>query len=340
MIADLTRDDPIALVSEKLDGSNLSISSNGLVSSRRRVLLVDPTPEVLKKQVFSGESLGPIEQSLKAVKAIARNVFKGIFPYLDFSAVVYGEWLQKGTSSSKDDKFEYASRGMERGQLYGFGMGLAFAQPLADHEIQRVVRVLDQRSFSAYAEKANDLVVLLLNGELKHLFNKFKINTVPILQTLPFTKVFAKMAGDLVHHKVEGFVITIPSKGIVLKWKGSEDTSPKRVEQLVEIAEKCKNKEIIEPLDKVLQEALLYNAHGKKRYFDPEWAEAFNSARSKFPRLDDILANMAPLEPDRKAKIIEGYKFTLAEEIIEDFGKAFGCTKESIMAFVNQEVKP
>ena len=35
-----------------------------------------------------------------------------------------------------------------------------------------------------------------------------------------------------------------------------------------------------------------------------------------------------------------GYKFTLVEEITKDFGKAFGCDKEAIRAFVNQEVKP
>ena len=60
-------------------------------------------------------------------------------------------------------------------------------------------------------------------------------------------------------------------------------------------------------------------------------------ARSKFPRLDDILENSG--DPKKKAKLIEGYKFSLSQEIIKDFGKAFGCPKETIIAFVNQEVK-
>ena len=33
--------------------------------------------------------------------------------------------------------------------------------------------------------------------------------------------------------------------------------------------EKSKNVEALDPLNKVLQESLLYNAHGRKRYFDP-----------------------------------------------------------------------
>lgn len=50
------------------------------------------------------------------------------------------------------------------------------------------------------------------------------------------------------------------------------DTDPRRVEALIEITEKLKDSENIEamdPLNKVLQESLLYIAHGKKRYFDP-----------------------------------------------------------------------
>ena len=41
---------------------------------------------------------------------------------------------------------------------------------------------------------------------------------------------------------------------------------------MIEITEKLKDSENIEamdPLNKVLQESLLYIAHGKKRYFDP-----------------------------------------------------------------------
>lgn len=66
--------------------------------------------------------------------------------------------------------------------------------------------------------------------------------------------------------------------------------------------------------------------------------DAFNSARSKFPRLDDILNNVG--DPIQKAKLIEGYKFTLVKEITKDFGKAFGVNQESIKSFVNQEVQP
>ena len=128
-------------------------------------------------------------------------------------------------------------------------------------------------------------------------------------------------------------------QGIILKWKGYEDSDPRRVESFIDITDHCKLAEAIGPLNQVLQESILYNAHGRKRYHDPNLSNAFQSARSKFPRLDDILSNFSG-NPQLKAEIIEGYKFTIVDEITKDFGKAFGCTKKSIEAFVNHEVKP
>ena len=106
---------------------------------------------------------------------------------------------------------------------------------------------------------------------------RFKIPTVPILQTLPFNKIFEKMSPDLIDQKIEGFVITVPCKGAILKWKGCEDTDPRRIEAMLDLTEKSQNMEVMRPLNKVLQESLLFQAHGKKRYFDPNLIDAFNS---------------------------------------------------------------
>lgn len=334
---ELLTENPIALVSEKLDGSNLSVSSSGLISSRRKILLKNPGIEELSKAKFAGEPLSSLEPVLKAAKAMADVVFKPLFQFFDLEITIFGEWLQTGTASSKEDKFAYAERGLEKAVMYGFGLGLTFKEPLNEAELQKVKKILVHKSFAPSVVK-NDQLVLLLNGEVKHLFNRFKIPTVPILQTLPFVKIFEKMADDLLQHKVEGFVITIPSKGFILKWKGHEDNDPRRVGSLLDIANQCKVHSAIGPLNQVLQESLLFNAHGRKRYFDPNLANAFNSARSKFPRLDDITQDLS--DPQVKAKIIEGYKFTIIDEITKDFAAAFGCTKETIEAFVNHEVKP
>ena len=67
-------------------------------------------------------------------------------------------------------------------------------------------------------------------------FCRFKIPTVPILQTLPFAKIFKNVYGELLAQSVEGFVITVPCKGAIFKWKGYEDNDPRRVESLIEIS--------------------------------------------------------------------------------------------------------
>ena len=64
------------------------------------------------------------------------------------------------------------------------------------------------------------------------------MSTVPILQTLPFAKIFKNVYGDLLAQSVEGFVITVPCKGAIFKWKGYEDNDPRRVESLIEISGK------------------------------------------------------------------------------------------------------
>ena len=49
LMVDLLTENPIALVSEKLDGSNLSVSSNGVVASRRKIAayLIDANDYIL-----------------------------------------------------------------------------------------------------------------------------------------------------------------------------------------------------------------------------------------------------------------------------------------------------
>ena len=338
----LLKANPIALISEKLDGSNLSVSSKGTVASRRKVIAVEPTAETLNKTKFAGQSLGSIQTVLENVKEIKQAIFQPWFPLgQNFEVIIYGEWLQEGTASTKEDKFNYAERHLSKGQFYGFGLGLHFENKAKGLklDLKNVVQVLKKHKFSA---KIHDhFIIVLLNGELKKLLEKFGILVVPVLHTLPFTKVFSKFAKDLLDQKVEGYILTIPSLAQILKWKNPcEESDPRRVESFVDIAaEMSKNQgqAVLEPLNKVLQESLLFNANGRKRYFDPHLVEALNSARSKFPRLDDLLQN-SDSDCHAKNKIIEGYKFTLVDEITKDFGQAFGCTRATVTAFIKHEI--
>ena len=102
--------------------------------------------------------------------------------------------------------------GLEKGELYAFGLGLTFeGQNMSSQDLKRVESTLKYKGFAPAI--VNDFIILVLNGELKHLFTYYNVMTVPILNTLPFVKMFDKMADGLLRHEVEGFIITIPSKG-------------------------------------------------------------------------------------------------------------------------------
>ena len=82
---------------------------------------------------------------------------------------------------------------------------------MSSQDLKRVESTLKYKGFAPTI--VNDFIILVLNGELKHLFTYYNVMTVPILNTLPFVKMFDKMADGLLRHEVEGFIITIPSKG-------------------------------------------------------------------------------------------------------------------------------
>ena len=109
-----------------------------------------------------------------------------------------------------NDFFQFS--GLEKGELYAFGLGLTFeGQNMSSQDLKRVESTLKYKGFAPAI--VNDFIILVLNGELKHLFTYYNVMTVPILNTLPFVKMFDKMADGLLRHEVEGFIITIPSKG-------------------------------------------------------------------------------------------------------------------------------
>ena len=103
--------------------------------------------------------------------------------------------------------------GLEKGQLYAFGLGLTFeGQNLSKEALKKVKKQLASKGFAPKTINDN-FIILILNSDLKHLFDKHNVLTVPILQTLPLVNVFSKVADDLLRHQLEGLIITIPEEG-------------------------------------------------------------------------------------------------------------------------------
>ena len=82
LMVDLLAENPIALVSEKLDGSNLSVSSNGVVASRRKIILTNAEANnQLNKTKFAGK----LKNSVKLILNVRSVEISDFYYPSDFS---------------------------------------------------------------------------------------------------------------------------------------------------------------------------------------------------------------------------------------------------------------
>ena len=92
--------------------SNAKIFSShtGVIASRRKIIAVNPTLEELNKTKFAGEPLTSLDPLLKTCQTLTQTHFQNILKF-DFDVTIFGEWIQCGTATSKEDKFFYINRG-------------------------------------------------------------------------------------------------------------------------------------------------------------------------------------------------------------------------------------
>ena len=121
-LADLVEENPQACIMEKLDGANLSLTSDGLIFSRRVLSLNNPSQRELRTKKFANVSLGMLEAPRNYVKAL-KDELDDILDR-NTTVTVYGELMLPGTGGGREDKFGYQQRGYEPGQFVAFGLGI------------------------------------------------------------------------------------------------------------------------------------------------------------------------------------------------------------------------
>ena len=83
---------------------------------------MNPSSNELKTLKFAGEPLTSLEPLMKTSQLLAQNYFPKILSNNNFNVTIFGEWMQCGTASSKEDKFFYVDKGS-----YFFSSKLNFA---------------------------------------------------------------------------------------------------------------------------------------------------------------------------------------------------------------------
>ena len=115
---------PRVLVSEKYDGSNLAVSSEGVVASRRTVLLVRPCREDLINFTFQSAPLATLDGLFERLLELKKGFASLIPSNVSLKEVlVYGELILKGTATGKEDRYGYRNKGYSLGDLLIFGVG-------------------------------------------------------------------------------------------------------------------------------------------------------------------------------------------------------------------------
>lgn len=152
-------------------------------------------------------------------------------------------------------------------------------------------------------------------------------------------KFFKNFYSELLEEKFEGVIITFPSKGIILKWKGCEDKDARKLDYLADIKKKTINIEAVEPIEKVLLKTLGFSESTE----DEILTDALYSAQSKFPTIENILMNIDNSNGGQiENHIIQDYRNNLIEEINADVGKRISedddVGKRIITDYVNKNV--
>ena len=215
----------------------MCVGSNGLVASRRKIILQNPSDEDLNKTKFCGVPLGQyMSSSLKNTSQLLKYIFSKIKEVAiamdtditnemlqeveDYSDLfVYGEWIHRDcqTSDSKLDKYIYKDRGICPGHLYVFGIGIAVkfeALNSSTHEKIDASKLIhwvscikddtgnDKEMFivqQCLDVYKNPFIVLFINPLLKRVVERFEFETVPILGQYPSMKqAIIKFGGELV----------------------------------------------------------------------------------------------------------------------------------------------
>ena len=200
-------------VTEKLDGSNVCLSTQGWMSSRNQIISTRDTP----KLVFQGVHLKNIPSLFSKLDTFKDLLQKHFFKGKELEVLLYGELILQGTGMTKYDLYHYRERKLLPGEIYCFAIGLVLPEgtdlPLVfengfPHQGQHQLCHIIPMSFylSKLLQCAHiDHIPLLFSGALSDLVeNQYLVE-----------RIF--------HRKVEGFILSGAKGEGFIKWKYIED---------------------------------------------------------------------------------------------------------------------
>ena len=326
------------LVSEKLDGSNIAVTSREVVASRRKVLLDKPTEEELRKYKFSGVTMAKVVgmfEKLKLLEIQLRNIVAEVDEVL-----VYGELIQEGTAASKMDRFNYRSRGLEAGEVVIFGAGLSLKGDLKSGELEVVLERLRARGLLVIGGSQNEdvetnnsdesgprKIAVLMNDTLKDILQASGFENLVEQTQVKFCEISKFYLEKQLNGDVEGVVIVAGEE--ILKWKSTCESQEYYLTEIEETKDKV-DKATFEAFKVVAEESVrLHSKKNKGKTSVEKLLEAaFDSALTKINTIKEHIENGGSPET---------YKEELMKEMLNDSNNDGGF-KKLLPGFVEAKV--
>ena len=330
-------DNVIGHVAEKLDGSNVAVTSKGVISSRRNILLNNPTEEELKKVKFSGVKLHNVAAMFESLRKMEES-FNRYFPFLDVEAILYGELVQKGTATSTEDKYQYRSKGYQEGGYYIFGAGVAFGENLSKSQVEKAALHLENKGFSVIIQENEKVgrshLILPMSDFLKRFLNEHKVINLIQHQQTTLSEAVEIYKDQLLSNKLEGIVINFGTE--ILKWKGLEESYPDQFMAEIEVlATDLIVKDVYNSIHLVAHKARQHWAELKSERATLFLLEkAYKSALTKIRSLDDRKCEEGKL----KATEVGNFQEALELEMMKD-SHCDTHFQEKLPAFIQSKLK-
>lgn len=320
---------PRASVTEKLDGSNVCVSTSGWIASRRQIIIEDINKVDLSKKKFAGLPLTSLKEVYLRLKEAGIEAAKEL-TVREVEVLLYGEWLQRGTATSYEDRFDYEIRGFKPGQLYAFGLGFHFGLDLEEQEkkdFEEKIRALLGWG-SIQTQQPSRFFIVGFNEKLHEFLKSNNIQRVPYIKEDLVSSILTdkSLVYRLKRREVEGFVIT--AENFIAKWKffekGDKTSQLGAIAALKAHCTDFNQAEVIKSLEEVCLSSAPEGAVPKprKKPTSKLFQDTLRSAVSKYPSLEDSLEELGPGSVKGLAEACSNYKETLEVEIIRDLVEA------------------
>ena len=235
-IVKLLKENKVYSISEKLDGCNVCVSSDGYIASRKYVIATKRYSRNLQSLMCQGVSMLDgvtlMDKALHLKSLLAKQILKGI----EFEVLLYGELMKKGTSRSHADIYNYEKKNIHPGKIYVFAMGLVLPQ-------NTKLPFIFDHGFEVEGPTYPNVHIIPLNFYLSRLLSRVNIEHVPILATGPLCDLLCdeRFNAMLLNRQVEGFVLSGTEGQHFIKWKYNTEPNSKLSTHLDNLMLECKD---------------------------------------------------------------------------------------------------